>query len=112
MTDDAIVRVRGLTTVLNGKTIFDALDLDIPRGKVTAIMGPSRAAEWDSGVVRGCGRVPAGRPAHRRSALLAVWREREDVVLDLRRVDVYRVRWGGTDVRVARCGVADRTMTD
>ncbi|MET4677200.1 ATP-binding cassette domain-containing protein [Luteibacter sp. ME-Dv--P-043b] len=41
MTDDAIVRIRGLTTVLNGKTIFDALDLDIPRGKVTAIMGPS-----------------------------------------------------------------------
>ncbi len=39
--DDAIVRVRGLTTVLNGKTIFDAMDLDIPRGKVTAIMGPS-----------------------------------------------------------------------
>lgn len=39
--DSAIVRVRGLTTVLNGKTIFDALDLDIPRGKVTAIMGPS-----------------------------------------------------------------------
>jgi phospholipid/cholesterol/gamma-HCH transport system ATP-binding protein len=38
---DTLVRVRGLTTVLNGKTIFDALDLDIPRGKVTAIMGPS-----------------------------------------------------------------------
>jgi phospholipid/cholesterol/gamma-HCH transport system ATP-binding protein len=27
--------------VLNGKTIFDNLELDIPRGKVTAIMGPS-----------------------------------------------------------------------
>ena len=39
--DPALVRIRGLTTVLNGKTIFDALDLDIPRGKVTAIMGPS-----------------------------------------------------------------------
>jgi phospholipid/cholesterol/gamma-HCH transport system ATP-binding protein len=37
----ALVRVRGLTTVLNGKTIFDAMDLDIPRGKITAIMGPS-----------------------------------------------------------------------
>jgi phospholipid/cholesterol/gamma-HCH transport system ATP-binding protein len=42
MSDDStLVRVRGLTTVLNGKTIFDALELDIPRGKVTAIMGPS-----------------------------------------------------------------------
>src|SRR5580698_9684477 len=39
--DRALVRIRGLTTVLNGKTVFDALDLDIPRGRVTAIMGPS-----------------------------------------------------------------------
>lgn len=39
--DEPLVRVRGLTTVLNGKTIFDAMDLDIPRGKITAIMGPS-----------------------------------------------------------------------
>jgi phospholipid/cholesterol/gamma-HCH transport system ATP-binding protein len=39
--DSTLVRIRGLTTVLSGKTIFDALDLDIPRGKVTAIMGPS-----------------------------------------------------------------------
>lgn len=38
---EPLVRVRGLTTVLNGKTIFDALDMDIPRGKITAIMGPS-----------------------------------------------------------------------
>lgn len=38
---DALVQVRGLSTVLNGKTIFDGLDLDIPRGKITAIMGPS-----------------------------------------------------------------------
>jgi phospholipid/cholesterol/gamma-HCH transport system ATP-binding protein len=39
--DRALVRIRGLTTVLNGKTVFDKLDLDIPKGKVTAIMGPS-----------------------------------------------------------------------
>jgi phospholipid/cholesterol/gamma-HCH transport system ATP-binding protein len=38
---EPLVRIRGLTTVLGGKVIFDALDLDIPRGKVTAIMGPS-----------------------------------------------------------------------
>ncbi|MEW5836270.1 MAG: ABC transporter ATP-binding protein [Pseudomonadota bacterium] len=38
---EPLVRVRGLTTVLNGKTIFDALDMDIPRGRITAIMGPS-----------------------------------------------------------------------
>jgi phospholipid/cholesterol/gamma-HCH transport system ATP-binding protein len=39
--DPILVRIRGLTTVLNGKVIFDALDMDIPRGRVTAIMGPS-----------------------------------------------------------------------
>ncbi len=39
--DSTLVRIRGLTTVLNGKPIFDGLDMDIPRGKVTAIMGAS-----------------------------------------------------------------------
>jgi phospholipid/cholesterol/gamma-HCH transport system ATP-binding protein len=39
--DSTLVRIRGLTTALGGKTVFDALDLDIPRGKVTSIMGPS-----------------------------------------------------------------------
>src|SRR5262245_50012496 len=38
---DALICIRGLCTVLNGKTIFAGVDLDIPRGKVTAIMGPS-----------------------------------------------------------------------
>jgi len=39
--DEALVRIRGLTTVLGGRAVFDALDLDIPRGRVTAIMGAS-----------------------------------------------------------------------
>ena len=39
--DSTLIRIRGLKTVLNGKTIFDGVDLDIPRGKVTAVMGPS-----------------------------------------------------------------------
>src|SRR5579885_2707061 len=39
--NEALIRIRGLRTVLNGKTIFDGVDLDIPRGGVTAIMGPS-----------------------------------------------------------------------
>lgn len=38
---DALVQVRGLRTTLGGKLIFNGIDLDIPRGKVTAIMGPS-----------------------------------------------------------------------
>jgi len=35
------VRVRGLTTRFGSRAVFDELDLDIPRGKITAIMGPS-----------------------------------------------------------------------
>jgi phospholipid/cholesterol/gamma-HCH transport system ATP-binding protein len=36
-----LVEVRGLKTVLNGKVIFDGVDLDIARGRIVAIMGPS-----------------------------------------------------------------------
>ena len=39
--ENAFVQIRGLRTVLNGKIIFDGIDLDIPRGRITAIMGPS-----------------------------------------------------------------------
>jgi phospholipid/cholesterol/gamma-HCH transport system ATP-binding protein len=38
---DPLIRITGLSTVLNGKTIFDNVSLTIPRGKVTAVMGPS-----------------------------------------------------------------------
>ncbi len=38
---DVYVQIRGLRTVLGGKILFDGVDLDIPRGKITAIMGPS-----------------------------------------------------------------------
>jgi phospholipid/cholesterol/gamma-HCH transport system ATP-binding protein len=37
----ALVEVRGLRTTLGGKVIFDGIDLDIARGRITAIMGPS-----------------------------------------------------------------------
>jgi phospholipid/cholesterol/gamma-HCH transport system ATP-binding protein len=39
--DDALVRIRGLVFRRNGRAIFDGVDIAIPRGKVTAIMGPS-----------------------------------------------------------------------
>jgi len=38
---DPLIKVRGLSTVLNSKTIFDKVDVDIPRGRITAVMGPS-----------------------------------------------------------------------
>jgi phospholipid/cholesterol/gamma-HCH transport system ATP-binding protein len=38
---EPLVRVRDLHTRLGGKVIFDGLTLDVPRGSITAIMGPS-----------------------------------------------------------------------
>jgi phospholipid/cholesterol/gamma-HCH transport system ATP-binding protein len=37
----ALVSIRGLSFSRGGRKIFDHIDLDIPRGKITAIMGPS-----------------------------------------------------------------------
>ena len=39
--NDVLVRIRGLTFSRGSRVIFDGVDLDIPRGGVTAIMGPS-----------------------------------------------------------------------
>lgn len=39
--NDVLVAVRDLHTRIGDKLIFDGLDLDVPRGSVTAIMGPS-----------------------------------------------------------------------
>ncbi len=36
-----LIEVRGLHTVLGRKTIFEGVDLDVRRGRVTAVMGPS-----------------------------------------------------------------------
>jgi phospholipid/cholesterol/gamma-HCH transport system ATP-binding protein len=38
---DALVRIRDLRFSRGSRVIFDGVDLDIPRGKVTSIMGPS-----------------------------------------------------------------------
>jgi len=38
---DTLVKIRGLHFARGDRVIFDGVDLDIPRGKVTAIMGPS-----------------------------------------------------------------------
>jgi phospholipid/cholesterol/gamma-HCH transport system ATP-binding protein len=36
-----IVEIRSLGYAVNGRPIFDELDMEIPRGRVTAVMGPS-----------------------------------------------------------------------
>lgn len=37
----SLVEIRGLKFIRGSRVIFDGVDIDIPRGKVTAIMGPS-----------------------------------------------------------------------
>src|SRR6185312_2418916 len=49
--DDTLIRIRGLTTVLNGKKVFDALDMDIPRGKVTLLKHITGQMRGDAGQV-------------------------------------------------------------
>src|ERR1041384_7242320 len=39
--NDVLVRVRGLHFAFGPRVIFDGVDMDIRRGKVTAVMGPS-----------------------------------------------------------------------
>ncbi len=39
--DDIIIRIDGLTFTRNGRYIFKDVSIQVPRGKVTAIMGPS-----------------------------------------------------------------------
>jgi phospholipid/cholesterol/gamma-HCH transport system ATP-binding protein len=36
-----IIEIRNLGYAVSGRSIFDGLDMDIPRGRVTAVMGPS-----------------------------------------------------------------------
>jgi phospholipid/cholesterol/gamma-HCH transport system ATP-binding protein len=40
-TEQSLVKIRGLHFAHGDRVIFDGVDIDIPRGKVTAIMGPS-----------------------------------------------------------------------
>jgi phospholipid/cholesterol/gamma-HCH transport system ATP-binding protein len=37
----AIVEIRDLGYAINGRPVFAGLDMDIPRGRITAVMGPS-----------------------------------------------------------------------
>ncbi|GAB4354829.1 MAG: ABC transporter ATP-binding protein [Immundisolibacter sp.] len=39
--DAPLIEIRDLTFRRGGRVIFDGVDMDIPRGKVTAVMGPS-----------------------------------------------------------------------
>ncbi len=40
-TDEVLISIRGLSFSRGSRTIFDNVSLDIPRGRITAIMGPS-----------------------------------------------------------------------
>ena len=39
--DETLIQIRGLSFRRGARIIFDRVDLDIPRGRITAVMGPS-----------------------------------------------------------------------
>lgn len=39
--DETLIQIRGLSFRRGARIIFDGVDLDIPRGRITAVMGPS-----------------------------------------------------------------------
>ena len=39
--DEPLIQIRGLSFRRGARIIFDRVDLDIPRGRITAVMGPS-----------------------------------------------------------------------
>ena len=45
MTQNNLVEIRNLTFSRDDRMIFNGINLDIPRGKITAIMGPSGAGK-------------------------------------------------------------------
>ncbi len=72
----ALVEARGLHFARGDKVIFDGVDMDIPQGKITALMGPSGTGKTtllrlitgqllpDAGVVRVGGHDVATLPRH------------------------------------------------
>lgn len=72
------VEIRGLRVIRGGKLVLDSLDLEIPAGRITGLLGPSGGGKstlmraivgvqvTDSGTVRVLGE-PAGSPALRAS---------------------------------------------
>ena len=74
----------------------------------TPQMGP-RGSPQRVRVVWGCRRVPAWRLAQWGTAVLAVWRERQDVIPDLRRDHRLCMRWRPMDVHIAQSYVVVST---
>jgi phospholipid/cholesterol/gamma-HCH transport system ATP-binding protein len=78
----AIVRVRGLRYRAGGREIFSGVDLDFPRGSVTAVMGPSGSGKTTLlRLITGQARADAG---------VVEFDGRE--VATLSRAELYRVR--------------------
>ena len=48
-----LVEIRNLSFARGDRMIFDGIDMDIQRGKVTAIMGPSGTSKYCLFLLRG-----------------------------------------------------------
>ncbi len=64
MAAEPLVRIRGLHFARGSRTIFDGVDIDIPRGRVTAIMGPSGTGKTTLLKLIGGQLRPAGGSVH------------------------------------------------
>ena len=77
-----IIEIRGLSFSHGDRVIFDGIDMDIPRGQITAIMGPSGTGKTTlMRLITGQIKPDAG------SILVA-----GENISQLRRDDLYRVR--------------------
>jgi len=79
---DALVRVRGLHFAIGERSIFAGLDLDIPRGSITAVMGPSGTGKTT------LLRLVTGQLLADRGLVEVEGRD----VASLRRTEIYRMR--------------------
>ncbi len=79
---DALVRVRGVHYSVGQRPIFSGLDLDIPHGSITAVMGPSGTGKTT------LLRLITGQLLANRGLVEVEGRD----VASLRRTDVYRMR--------------------
>jgi phospholipid/cholesterol/gamma-HCH transport system ATP-binding protein len=78
----SIVEIRNLGYTVGGRPVFDGLDIDIPRGQVTAIMGPSGTGKTT------LLRLITGQVAASKGSIQVVGQD----MRTLRRADLYALR--------------------
>jgi ABC-type Fe3+/spermidine/putrescine transport system ATPase subunit len=117
------LRVRGLSVTLGGSTLIRDLDLEVPGGTLTAVVGPSGAGKTtllravaglvptSGGTLRLDGRDLAGVPPHRRGVAVVFQEPRLFPDLDVADNVAYALRIAGVR-RAERRGRADALLEE